>query len=218
MILAITERYALFEGKTEVYNISIEFKEIFEKLNVLLFPVSTLTNLEQVVNICDGLIVTGSSIDINPKYYNEVPKFEVEEKSEEIDTLDFELIKAFDNANKPIMGICRGIQSINVCFGGSLHQDIENHKLDKEKRHLIKIEKESFLYDCYRQENLEVNSLHHQAINRVADNFRVTAISENGIVEGIEKDNIVAVQWHPEMMYDMKFFESFIKKVVSHKL
>lgn len=218
MILAITERYALFEGKTEVYNISIEFKEIFEKLNVLLFPVSTLTDLEKVVNICDGLVVTGSCIDINPKYYNEVPEFEVEEKSEEIDTLDFELIKAFDKANKPIMGICRGIQSINVCFGGSLYQDIENHKLDKEKRHSIKIEKDSFLYNCYGKENIEVNSLHHQAVNKVADNFRVTAISEDGIVEGIEKDNVIAVQWHPEMMYDMKFFESFIKKVISHKL
>ena len=213
MILAITQRYGLSEGGSEQYFLDLEFKEIFEKLNILLFPVCALTNIEEVLNICDGLVVTGSAIDINPKHYGEEATFEIHKKSEEIDNFDFEIIKIFDNANKPILGICRGIQAINVCFGGSLYQDIPNHKLDKAKKHNVKIENNSFLYDCYNQNTLSVNSLHHQALKDIATKFRITALSEDGIVEGIESDNIVAVQWHPEFMNDIKFFECFIDKV-----
>ncbi len=216
MILAITQRYGLSDGGSERYYIDKEFKDIFEKLNILLFPISTLTNISKVLDICDGLVITGSCIDINPIHYNESPIAEVHEKSDEIDNLDFTLIREFDKLNKPILGICRGIQAINVCFGGSLYQDIDNHKLPKTDRHSVKIDRESFLYDCYNVEKLKVNSLHHQALKRIASNFKVTAVSEDGIVEGIEKNNIIAVQWHPEMMKDMKFFEYFINKIVNN--
>ena len=173
----------------------------------------SLTNLEEVVNICDGLIVIGSAIDINPKNYDEQPISEIHKMTEEIDTLDFSIIKAFNNVNKHILGICRGIQSINVCFGGSLYQDIPNHKLPKEERYNVKFEKESFLYDCYNIEQMLINSLHHQAVKEVAKGFKVVAKSEDGIVEAIENKNIIAVQWHPEYMNDIKFFEYFINKL-----
>ena len=132
---------------------------------------------------------------------------------EEIDTLDFSIIKAFNNVNKPILGICRGIQAINVCFGGSLYQDIPYHKLPKEERHNIKFEKASFLYNCYNTEQMLINSLHHQAIKELAKGFKAVAKSEDGIVEAIENKNIIAVQWHPEYMNDTKFFEYFINKI-----
>lgn len=217
MILAITQRYGLSQSGSAKYWIDREFKEIFEKLNILLFPISSLTDLEEVVSFCDGLIVTGSSIDINPKYYKEESIAEIHEKTEEIDTLDFTLIKAFDKANKPILGICRGIQSINVCFGGSLYQDIEHHKLPKEERHSVLLDKNSFLYDCYHTEQMQVNSLHHQAIKEVAKDFTIAARSENGIIEAIENKNIIAVQWHPEYMMDIDFFEYFANKVRANK-
>lgn len=178
-----------------------------------MFPISSLTNLEEVINICDGLIVIGSAIDINPKNYNEQPIAEIHKMSEEIDTLDFKFIRAFNDVNKPILGICRGIQSINVCFGGSLFQDIPNHKLSREERHIVKFEKNSFLYNCYNTDQMEINSLHHQAIKEVAKGFKVVAKSKDGIVEGIENKNIVAVQWHPEYMMDIKFFDYFIKEI-----
>ena len=212
MILAITERYGLSEKGSEKYYIDKEFKDIFEKINVLLFPVSSLTNLEQVINICDGLIVIGSVIDINPKNYNEQPITEIHKMAEEIDKLDFTIIKAFNDVNKPILGICRGIQAINVCFGGSLYQDIPNHRLPLKESHNVKFEKDSFLYNCYNVEQMKTNSLHHQAIKEVAKGFKVVAKSEDGIVEAIENKNIIAVQWHPEYMMDIKFFDYFIKK------
>lgn len=179
----------------------------------MLFPVSSLTNLDEVVNICDGLIVIGSAIDINPKNYNEQPIAKIHKMTEEIDTLDFTIIRAFNDVNKPILGICRGIQAINVCFGGSLYQDIPNHKLPKEERHNVKFEKNSFLYNCYNTDQMKINSLHHQAIKKVAKGFKVVAKSEDGIVEAIENKNIVAVQWHPEYMMDIKFFDYFINEI-----
>ncbi len=105
------------------------------------------------------------------------------------------------------------MQAINVCFGGSLYQDIPNHKLPKEERHNVKFEKDSFLYDCYNTEQMQTNSLHHQTIKEVAEGFKIVAISEDGIIESIENKNIIAVQWHLEYMMDMKFFEYFINKI-----
>ena len=142
MILAITERYELVEkeiGFTERFYITKYFKDIFEKLNITLFPVLTENNLEEIEKICDGLILTGSNIDINPIYYGE------EDKKEKIDEYktDKKLIDLFYKKNKPILGICGGMQSINVHFGGSLYQDIQKHNLEN-TLHEIKIEKDSF--------------------------------------------------------------------------
>lgn len=218
MILAITQRYRKSNETahfTEFFNITKYFKDIFEELNVILFPIASLTQLEQVTDICDGLVVTGRTVDINPKYYGEeaIDKTNLSKDYDIEDELDFALIKSFHKANKPILGICAGIQSINVCFGGTLYQDIKNHSSKEEIRtHLIKIEKESFLYKCYGTDKIEVNSFHHQAIKKVAENFRVTAISQDGIIEAIEYNNVLGVEWHPEKMRDIQFFKKYIEE------
>lgn len=209
MILAITQRYETSENNREIYYMRKSYQDVFEKLNVLLIPVNTTRKIKEITEICDGLIITGGG-DIAPKYYCENPVTEIDPKEEVNDILDFELIKAFNNAEKPILGICKGIQSINVYFGGSLYQHIDNHKLPKTKRHNVHIEKESFLYNCYHKENIEVNSLHHQCIKSVAPNFKVTAISDDGFIEGIEHKNIIGVQWHPELLDNMEIFNNFI--------
>lgn len=215
MIIAITERYERFDKENiwkENFYVSKYFKDIFEELNITLFPVSSCTGLEEIANICDGLLVAWSHIDINPKYYGEEPSKETNlseyyDKQEEV---DFALIKAFHKKGKPILGICAGIQSINVCFGGSLYQDIPNHSTKGDvKMHKINIEKSSFLEKCYKSDKIEVNSFHHQAIKKPAENFRVTATSEDRIIEAIEYKNILGVQWHPEQMNDIKFFKEY---------
>ncbi|MDE5830849.1 MAG: gamma-glutamyl-gamma-aminobutyrate hydrolase family protein, partial [Clostridia bacterium] len=203
MIIAITERYEKIDKENiwkENFYISKYFKDIFEELNILLFPVASCTELEKVVSICDGLLVTGSVIDINPKYYGEkrIEQTNILEDYDGQEELDFALIKAFHKAKKPILGICAGVQSINVCFGGSLYQDIPNHSIKGDvKMHKINIEKGSFLDKCYEAKQIEINSFHHQAIKRPAENFKVTATSEDGIIEAIEYENILGVQWHP---------------------
>lgn len=216
MILAITQRYEKYNEEKywkERFYVNKYFKDIFEKLNVLLVPIASSTLIEKVVDICDGLVITGRTIDINPKYYGEeaikltnLSSYDLE------DELDFTLIKSFHKVNKPILGICAGIQSINVCFGGSLYQDIQNHSSKEERKiHSINIEKESFLEKCYKTNKIKVNSFHHQAINRVAQDFKVTATSEDGIIEAIEYNKILGVQWHPEQMMDVEFFRKYIE-------
>ena len=217
MILAVTQRYVKDDRENhwkENFYLSKDFKDIFEELNVLLFPVASNTELEKVIDICDGLLVTGRQIDINPKYYGEEAMEETNLSKDYTneDEFDFTLIKSFHKAKKPILGICAGIQAINVYFGGSLFQNIPNHTSNEETTmHEINIKQGSFLEKCYNTNKIEVNSFHHQAINKVADNFRVVATSEDGIVEAIEYENILGVQWHPEKMRDVEFFRKYFK-------
>lgn len=117
MILAIIERIENITNEEPFnnrYYLTEHFKNIFDKLDdILLFPIISNNNLEKVCEICDGLIVTGSCIDIPPHYYNEKPIRGKNYKFDEF-KLDKDAIELFSNTNKPILGICGGLQSINV--------------------------------------------------------------------------------------------------------
>lgn len=211
MILAIIERVENIKEESPFnnrYYLTEYYKNIFDELNILLFPIVSIKNLKKVCDLCDGLIITGSCINIPPHYYNEKPiigeKYNIDEFK-----LDKEAIKLFSNSNKPILGICGGAQSINVYFGGTLNQHIDNHNLGN-NLHKINIKKNTFLSSIY-SENINVNSYHKQSIKKVANDFVISAVSEDGTVEAIEKNNIIGVQWHPEVMNDILFFKMFIK-------
>ena len=210
-IIARLENYDEEKPFNKRYYLDSCFREIFDEWEILLIPVISEKNLEEICNICDGLVVTGSPNDVHPKYYGEQPIKDQEYRFDEYNLVK-NAVELFYKANKPILGICAGIQEINVIFGGTLNQDIPNHKLKDQSKHNVKLSTNSFLYNVYKNESIEVNSYHKQSVKDIAPGFKVTAISEDGIIEGIEKDNIVAVQWHPEVLYDMKLFENFIEK------
>ena len=207
MTIAITLRYDDNDG--ERFVISKQFKDIFDELNVTLIPICQIINLDSIVDICDALILTGSPIHVDAGLYNQEVKTEPFNYDKE-DELDYRLIDLFIKKNKPILGICRGIQVLNVYFGGSLNQFINNHE---DVMHDIIIEKDSVLSKNY-PERIRVNSTHTQALDKVADGFKVIATTEDGIVEAIETNNILAIQWHPEKLNDVNFFRFFIDNYI----
>lgn len=187
------------------------FSEIAEKAGFILFPVCSDNGLEEIAAMCSGLIIAGRDRDINPKYYGEEP-LEGLEYPEDLyeDELDFRLIELFEKSNKPILGICSGLQSLNIYHGGTLKQHIDEHTSKEQLvRHNIDIEEDSFVHSLYGSKT-EVNSIHHQAINKVADGFKVTAVADDGNIEAIEKGNLIGVQWHPEVDYEIDTFKKFL--------
>lgn len=154
---------------------------------------------------CGGLLLPGGG-DVDPSRYGQ----EIDGSANidrVLDQQEIELIQQFSAAGKPILGICRGLQILNVAFGGDLIQDIETapaHKWEEttgDKVHMVSAAKDSFLYPLYGG-NFSVNSAHHQAVKTVAAGFSIAATAADGVVEALEnrKKNIYAVQWHPERM------------------
>ncbi len=175
----------------------------------------------------DALILSGGH-DVDPHLYGE----ELEQKTGDIyprrDEYDLKLIHKMVELKKPIFGICRGFQLLNVAFGGTLLQDLslsekkllkhwqnQNCSLPTQK---VSFEGDNFFTKIYGRE-LMVNSWHHQVLKKVAPCFEVCARTSDGVVEAIEdkKRYIIGVQWHPEMMsredIHKKMFENFIKGV-----
>jgi len=164
----------------------------------------------------DGLLLSGGD-DIHPRYYGE----ELSNKtslSPDIRT-DYEnaLLKEMLALDKPVFGICLGVQAMNVYFGGKLHQDIGGHKeKGADSYHEVKVEG-GMLADIVGTGMMRVNSFHHQAIKIVGDGLLASAVSPDGIVEAVEvpgKRFAIGVQWHPERMHDdeyaTKLFRAFI--------
>ncbi len=212
MKIAVIERLEDDKNK-DTFNrklyLSSYFQEIFTDLEILWIPIVSEKFTEEICDICDGLLVTGSANDVHPKYYNEKKLKGKEYKYDEFPMVK-KAVELFNKKQKPILGICAGIQEINVVFGGSLNQKIEHHNLLDNSKHKIEIKKHSILYEIYQKQEIEVNSYHNQSVNKVAPGFKVTALSNDGIVEGIERENILAVQWHPEVTNDIKLFQKFI--------
>lgn len=211
-IIARRDKYEPNRPFDQFWYLDKFFKDIFDELNVLLIPIISEKNIDEVASLCDGLVVTGSPNDIDPKYYGQELISGKELKFDEYPFVK-KVVETFDNNGKPILGICAGIQEINVIFGGSLYQSIEGHNLRDKGMHYVEIKDDSFLMSTYKTKELEVNSYHRQAIKDLAKGFKVTAISDDGVIEGIERDNIVAVQWHPEALMDMSIFKSFIERI-----
>ena len=153
---------------------------------------------------CDGLIICGGS-DLNPMLYNEEINGSVG-IDDERDAAEFALLRAYIDAGKAVMGICRGHQLINVFFGGTLHQDIQESQIHKshdgiDSVHSVTAVSDSVLSGLYG-EHFFVNSSHHQAIKDLGKGLRITALWNSEYVEAIEHTElpIIAVQWHPERM------------------
>lgn len=159
----------------------------------------------------DALLLSGGH-DIDPSEYGESRKPKLNETLPERDRFDIQLVEGAVKRGIPILGICRGHQVLNVALGGTLHQDLEyiagcqeNHdqfESENPENHTVTIKARSILND-FLGERIEVNSFHHLAIKDLAPGFRATALSSDGLIEGIEHMGhkfVVGVQWHPEAL------------------
>ncbi|BFT65979.1 gamma-glutamyl-gamma-aminobutyrate hydrolase family protein [Parvimonas parva] len=188
----------------------------------------------EMVEKVDGIILSGGH-DVNPYYYGEDPMLKIGELFPERDVFDMELYKTAIELKKPIFGICRGYQIINVINGGTLYQDlsyadfvkIKHDQVDNptQATHFVELEEGTFLKNILG-EKYKVNSFHHQILKDVAPGFKVVAKSSDGVIESIEKiteDNfVIGVQWHPEMLSasnekSQAIFNAFVKKVIECK-
>ena len=152
----------------------------------------------------DGLVLQGGA-DISPRAYGEEPQKREWAGDETRDRYEIELVRAFTQARKPVLGICRGAQLINVALGGSLHQDVPAHRSDDYDQHAheVRLEPGSGLARLYGETGpRRVVSIHHQAIKRLGRDLRVEARSvPDGLIEAVRSSGpsyLCAVQWHPE--------------------
>ncbi len=151
----------------------------------------------------DGIILTGGA-DIEPERYGADPHPDLVSPEPYRDDLEFGLFEAAQRHELPVLGVCRGLQLINVAQGGTLTQHVPEHlSFDQpitDPAHKVLTTEGSQLHELYGP-SIEVNSLHHQTVDQVGDGVTVTARADDGTVEGLELgDRVLAVQWHPEMM------------------
>ena len=171
--------------------------------DALLFVLPLSQRAADYAEPLDGLVLQGGA-DISPLAYGEEP-LKPEWAGDPLrDGYEIELVRAFSAAAKPVLGICRGAQLINVALGGTLHQDIPAHRSDEYDQHAheVRLEPGSGLARLYGETGpRRVVSIHHQAIKRLAPGLVVEARAEDGVIEAVRGTGasyVCAVQWHPE--------------------
>ena len=194
----------------------------------VILPLTTdETTIKQLATTLDGFLFSGGP-DVHPSYFNEEVMPECGEICSPRDSLEMMLFKEVLPLDKPILGICRGLQLINIALGGSIYQDLATqydvkvaHRMEapyNREAHKVSIVPDTIFTDWIPCTELGVNSCHHQAIKDLADGLVACAISEDGLVEAIHmpaKKFLAATQWHPEMgldagMYSEHIFNAFI--------
>jgi putative glutamine amidotransferase len=150
----------------------------------------------------DGLLLSGGG-DVDPRFYGQEPVPGLRGVDRARDQFELSLVARCRRAAIPIFGICRGLQVLNVAFGGTLVQDIPSQR-PSEVAHDVRRAKDFLAHEVRAGESeLRVNSRHHQAIDRLGRGLRATARSPEGLVEALEgPGEIFAVQWHPENLVD----------------
>lgn len=191
---------------------------------------SPALSARSILNRIDGLLLTGSGPDINPAIYGERQRFRFKTVDPKRFSLERELIRHALKKEMPILGICGGMQMLNVSAGGTLYQDIRKqmpkslqHQRGGKPAHLIEVKKGTLLSKIMRRNPLQVNSAHHQGVKQVAPGYIINAEAPDGVIEGIEAVGypfVLGVQWHPEFLnvedQSTSLFKAFLKIAARH--
>ncbi|MFV0507133.1 MAG: gamma-glutamyl-gamma-aminobutyrate hydrolase family protein [Bacteroidales bacterium] len=199
----------------------------------LLLPISTnLKTIDAYLDSIDGLVLSGG-VDIHPFHFGEEMKPLSGSVNNDRDIFEIKLTKKAIDRGIPILAICRGMQLVNVIYGGTLYQDLSYYKNNSLKHrnvgdasiptHYVEIQdKSSMSFNIWGRESIEVNSIHHQIVDVIGDGLKVVGLSSDGVVEILEDSEypfLLAVQFHPELMTSkgnsdmIKLFQAFIDAI-----
>jgi len=200
-LVCLTSRTMLDELSQEKQFVNTRYvKPLTERgMNTMMLTLDN-PSPEEMFNLCDAFVVTGG-VDLDPVTYKDINIGLSKDIHPSLDLIDSLVIKYAKTTKKPLLGVCRGLQSINVFLGGTLYQDLAqlglkhsnipgNHKINTVENDVLKFESE-----------IAVNSYHHQGIKKLATGFKVIGKHTDGIIEAVVHESlpIIAVQWHPEM-------------------
>ena len=171
---------------------------------------------------CAGLLLPGGG-DMDPAFYGQKPIPACGAPNRLRDNAEPRLLNAFLRAGRPVLGICRGVQVMNICLGGDLYQDITplercSHNGHWDLAHSITVRRGTLLWDLLGEGKVQVNSQHHQAAGCPAPGLAVSALSEDGFIEALERPDAsfcLGVQWHPEWLSEddpvqQRLFNAFV--------
>lgn len=174
---------------------------------ILVSPLNNEAYLLDIVKNTDMLLLAGGE-DSDPSFYKQEPSEYLGTVIKERDEFEIKLLSLFLKAGKPIFGICRGFQLINIYFNGTLYQDyrylnenLSYHCEQPYQKLVHSVMLFPYLEKIYDKKELLVNSHHHQFIDKLGESLEVIGISDDGVIEAIKAKNILAVQWHPEMLF-----------------
>ncbi|MFA9555777.1 gamma-glutamyl-gamma-aminobutyrate hydrolase family protein [Evansella sp. AB-rgal1] len=204
----------------------------FGGVPVVLPNISDEKSIDKLIDSIDGLLVTGGG-DIDPTLFGEEPHPDLGEINPERDVFEMILIKKCLDRNIPILAICRGCQILNIAAGGDMYQDIYAqtfHQLLQHSQraprthtsHFVEVAEDSLFHQIVQSSKFKVNSYHHQAVRDLADGFKVSAKSSDGIIEAFESEHhkfVFGIQWHPENLLQtddinsVKLFKAFIESL-----
>jgi putative glutamine amidotransferase len=219
-------------GREPTYFLRARYIRAIEELGgvPLVLPLhADRTTRRHILHNLDGLLITGSGPDLPPSLYGERQRFPFTIVSERRASFELDIVRLAKQADLPLLGICGGMQTMNVACGGSLIQDIPaqiskplQHRQQTPATnlsHTIRVAPGSLLRRIVRSASMRVNSSHHQSVNVVAPSLIASAQASDGIVEAIESPAhrfFLGIQWHPEFLFDRyplhrRLFEAFLR-------
>lgn len=242
-VIALTANYITDDSVGLAHHIGVKFQE-YQLLSQdyvtsieqsgatpLILPVlEHPEDLLPILQSIQGIIFTGGS-DLSPFHYGESAHEKLGPVIPQRDRMELDLLKlVLEKTDLPVLCICRGLQVLNVLQGGTLYQHIPEQKTDAIRHsvseipkhypsHTVTLQKDTKTYQIFQKEQLGVNTFHHQGIRTLGNDLQVTMKAPDGMVEGVEmlsRENVIALQWHPEMMFSQSddaktLFRAFIR-------
>lgn len=230
LLVAVTATLRLVDGVERV-RLNAAYVRALESVGLVPLVIPPLVDEEAAARVLDvvaGLVLTGGE-DVDPSLYGDEPHAALGPVNCSRDVTELALLAGARTRALPTFAICRGIQVVNVGLGGTLVQDlpsqradVDAHDLDDERAsrvHGVQIDPSSRLAAIVGAHSLGVNSIHHQAVDRLGESVRINARAEDGVIEGVESDDpnwwMLGVQWHPEELtttpepWDRRLFAAF---------